>query len=104
MVANPLFPKISATIDGKLASWESNWFGSTPDASLSTVWVTATIDGQVVSWLNNWFGSSSALATATATAVPPAGPLVNYLAKPVVSTTNSGILLYKICRHGTDAS
>ena len=50
--------EVVATIDGKVVSWENNYFG--PTTAAGPVWVTATIDGKVVSWINNWVGDVSA--------------------------------------------
>ncbi|KND91419.1 Protein TOS1 [Tolypocladium ophioglossoides CBS 100239] len=83
---------VTATIDGKVVSWQNNWFGpptTTPapvkaDMITATIdgkvvsWekntmVTATIDGKVVSWENNWFGPSTKAPAPTVTP-PPAPP------------------------------
>ena len=82
--------EVIATIDGKLASWENNWFGpaaATPTTILtsstsSVRWVTATIDGQVVSWVNNWSGPP---ATPTGSNTPPANMVTATIDGVVVS-------------------
>jgi hypothetical protein len=72
--------EVTATIDGKVVSWQNNWFGessvaapaSHTSAEAAPQEVTATIDGQVVSWQTNWFGESSVAAPASHTSAEAA--------------------------------
>lgn len=81
---------VTATIDGKVATWNNNYFGP---SSVTPVIVTATIDGKVESWTNDWFSPSTTLTTvisSTSTAVPIPTSTTSAAVKAMVTATIGG--------------